>query len=189
MCPVSQFEGRKIGLVDCVLPGSGHELDALIRSHIKAAVCAPSFRRLQVQWKVHADLSSDGLAAARTKELGEMAQNFWGRGSERYHISRRDFVRKVKPMRTPLQFAEHRQTIGLVREMNGTSRIDDTVLTGRASEAVGTSNLATEGRSCDGVCTSSAETMSVHTTVSTQHEDKETCGAPLMFPCYYGDGM
>lgn len=119
MCPVSPYEAKKIGLVDHVLPGSGHELDTMIRDHMEAMVCAPSFRYRQGQWKVCVDLSANGLAAARTEELGKMAQNFWGKGSERYHLSRRDFVRKVKPQRTPLRFAEHRQGIGLHDEEDG----------------------------------------------------------------------
>ena len=113
MCPVSPYEARRIGLVDHVFPGSGHELDAIIRRHIEATICVPNPRYRQGHWKARADLSPTGLAATRPEELGEMAQNFCGKGSEQYHLSRRDFVRKIKPLRTPLLFAEHRQGLRL----------------------------------------------------------------------------
>lgn len=66
-------------------------------------------RYLPGAWKAHADLTGPGLARARATELGEMARDFWSPRSVRYHSRRAAFVRKMKPVATPLRFAEHRR--------------------------------------------------------------------------------
>ncbi|KAI5455914.1 hydrogenase maturation factor hoxX [Mariannaea sp. PMI_226] len=116
MLPLSPYAARDMGLVDHTLPGSGSTLDTRIRNHVGAMVCTPGFRYLPGNWKVGVDVSPAGLAAARAEELGEMAKDFWSARSERYHSRRRDFVRKVKPVRTPLRFASHRRHGGVEDE-------------------------------------------------------------------------
>ncbi|KAI5456223.1 hydrogenase maturation factor hoxX [Mariannaea sp. PMI_226] len=126
MLPLSPYAARDMGLVDYTLPGSGSILNTRIRNHVGAMVCTPGFQYLPGNWKVGIDMSPAGLAAVRAEELGEMAKDFWSARSERYHSRRRDFVRKVKPMRTPLRFASHRRHGG-VEDEEETDAFDDVV--------------------------------------------------------------
>lgn len=115
MTPISSYEARSMGVVDHVLPGHGELLDTRIRNHVKAVVRSIGLGRkgaaryLPGAWKAHADLTPGGLARARAAELGEMARDFWGPRSVRYHTRRGAFVRKVKAASTPLRFAKHRR--------------------------------------------------------------------------------
>lgn len=109
MVPISPFRARDMGLVDHVLPGSGQLLDTRIRNHIRAMIPRADFQYVPGKWKAGVDVSLSGLAAARAHELGEMAKDLWSARSERYDSRRRDFVRKIKPVRTPLRFASHRR--------------------------------------------------------------------------------
>ncbi|KAF3917599.1 hypothetical protein AA313_de0205022 [Arthrobotrys entomopaga] len=108
MMPLSPFDARAIGLVDHVLPGSGSVLDKRVRDHMMALIRSGGLGKAK-QWKKNIDLSSASLAAARVKELGEMALDFWSARSSRYHSRRFAFVRKVKAKHTPLRFATHRR--------------------------------------------------------------------------------
>lgn len=119
MLPLSPFRARDVGLVDHVLPGSGQLLDTRIRNHVGAVVRRADFWYEPGRWKAGVDVSTAGLAAARAGELGEMARDFWSARSERYHSRRRDFVRKVKAVRTPLRFATHRRGRGEEDEEEG----------------------------------------------------------------------
>ncbi|KAH7142183.1 hydrogenase maturation factor hoxX [Dactylonectria macrodidyma] len=112
MVPISPFRARDVGLVDHVLPGSGQLLDTRIRNHVRAMILRADFQYVPGKWKAGVDVSLSGLAAARAQELGEMAKDFWSARSERYSSRRRDFVRKIKPVRTPLRFASHRRRGG-----------------------------------------------------------------------------
>jgi hypothetical protein len=114
MVPMSPYEACSMGLVDQVLPGHGALLDQRIRRQVKELVTGG--QPLGGSWKSNVDLSPAGLAMARTKELGEMARDFWSPRSTRYSVRRRDFVRKVKPVRTPLRFASHRRVLGMLDE-------------------------------------------------------------------------
>lgn len=107
MTPVSPFEARSIGLVDHVFPGSGPVLEKRIRNHV--AVVVRSGNPGRVLWKSKVDLSPAAVALARALELSEMSRDFYSARAVRYHSRRFNFVRKVKPTRTPLRFATHRR--------------------------------------------------------------------------------
>ncbi|WZH50262.1 ClpP/crotonase-like domain-containing protein [Fusarium acuminatum] len=113
MLPISAYQAREMGLVDHVLPGSGAILDIRIRYHVRGMTYTPY---KSGNWKYQVDLSPPGLASARAHELNEMAKDFWSARSERYASRRRDFVRKVKPTKTPLRFASHRRRDGEIDE-------------------------------------------------------------------------
>lgn len=51
----------------------------------------------------------EAIRNARERELLQISTDFWGPKSERYHDRRKNFVRKVKPLKTPLRFAKHRR--------------------------------------------------------------------------------
>ncbi|KAH7142918.1 hydrogenase maturation factor hoxX [Dactylonectria estremocensis] len=112
MVPVSPFRARDMGLVDHVLPGSGQLLDTRIRNHVRAMIPRADFQYVPGKWKAGVDVSPSGLAAVRAQELSEMAKDLWSARSERYYSRRRDFVRKIKPVQTPLRFASHRRRGG-----------------------------------------------------------------------------
>jgi enoyl-CoA hydratase/carnithine racemase len=113
MLPVSAQRAKDIGLVDVVLPGHGEDLDKAIHTHVNQLL---STRQTIGQWKLKLDLSPTALATARANELGEMSKDFWSPRSIRYHSRRRDFVRKIKPSKTPLRFAQHRRRDGEMDE-------------------------------------------------------------------------
>ncbi|KAI4733858.1 ClpP/crotonase [Aureobasidium sp. EXF-12298] len=113
MLPVSAQRAKDIGLVDDVLPGYGEDLDTAIHTHVSNLI---STHQTVGHWKLKLDLSPTALATARANELGEMSKDFWSARSIRYHSRRRDFVRKVKPSKTPLRFAQHRRKDGEMDE-------------------------------------------------------------------------
>ncbi|KAK4497849.1 hypothetical protein PRZ48_010504 [Zasmidium cellare] len=108
MTPLSPLQAQSIGLVDYVFPGTGTVLEDYIRTHV-AFLLTPGILK-QGTWKKMVDVSPTGIARARANELGEMSLDFWSARSTRYHTRRFDFVRKVKPTKTPLRFATHRRT-------------------------------------------------------------------------------
>ncbi|ROT36110.1 ClpP/crotonase [Sodiomyces alkalinus F11] len=119
MTPLSAAEARRVGLVDHVVPGmAGETVDAAVRNWVRGLLRDPGYVYAPGTWKRHpnVDVSAAGLAAARAEELGEMAKDFWSARSVRYHVRRRDFVRKVKACRTPLRFAVHRRSGGMLDE-------------------------------------------------------------------------
>lgn len=130
MLPLSPYRARDMGLIDHVLPGLGSVLDTRIRNHIGAMICAPG------KWKAGVNVSPARLAAARAEELGEMAKDFWSARSERYHSRRRDFVRKIKPVRTPLRFASHRRHGGVQDEEENDAFDDVAAFEKRAVETM-----------------------------------------------------
>jgi enoyl-CoA hydratase/carnithine racemase len=113
MLPVSAQGAKDIGLVDVVLPGYVEDLDKAIHIHVSNLI---STHRTVGQWNLNIDLSPTALATARANELGEMSKDFWSARSMRYHSRRRDFVRKIKPSKTPLRFAQHRRKDGELDE-------------------------------------------------------------------------
>jgi enoyl-CoA hydratase/carnithine racemase len=106
MLPVSAQQAKDIGLVDIILPGYGADLDTAIHTHVSNLI---STHQTVGQWKHTLDLSPTALATARANELAEMSKDFWSPRSIRYHSRRSAFVRKFKPSKTPLRFAEHRR--------------------------------------------------------------------------------
>jgi enoyl-CoA hydratase/carnithine racemase len=113
MLPVSAQRAKEIGLVDVVLPGCGEDLDSAIHTHINNLIAT---HQTVGHWKSKLDLSPTALSTARANELGEMSKDFWSPRSIRYHSRRRDFVRKVKALKTPLRFAQHRRKDGELDE-------------------------------------------------------------------------
>jgi enoyl-CoA hydratase/carnithine racemase/methionyl-tRNA formyltransferase len=107
MLPLSPLQARQIGLIDFVFPGSGDVLDDHIQTHVSIMLKDGVPRR--GLWKRNVDLSPSTLAQSRAKELAEMSRDFWSPRSIRYHSRRFDFIRKVKPSRTPQRFALHRR--------------------------------------------------------------------------------
>lgn len=106
MLPISAYQAQQIGLVDHVLTGSGPSLDSEVKDSVELLIRTP---HKTGNWKSRVDVSPSGLATARAHELSEMAKDFWSARSERYTSRRRDFVRKIKPTKTPLRFATHRR--------------------------------------------------------------------------------
>ncbi|KEQ91180.1 hypothetical protein AUEXF2481DRAFT_44380 [Aureobasidium subglaciale EXF-2481] len=113
MLPISAQQAKDIGLVDVVIPSHGTTLDKAIHTHISDIISTCLSLGI---WKRALDLSPPALAKARMRELAEMAKDFWSPRSVRYHSRRRDFVRKIKPSKTPLRFAQHRRKIGELDE-------------------------------------------------------------------------
>ncbi|OLN87515.1 Hydrogenase maturation factor HoxX [Colletotrichum chlorophyti] len=115
MTPLAPVDARAMGLIDHVLPGTGALLDNRIRKLVKSLLVSEQ-KPGPGAWKSNVDLSPAGLACARAQELGEMSKDFWSARSSRYHTRRRDFVRKVKSVQTPLRFARHRRGSGQLDE-------------------------------------------------------------------------
>ncbi|GKT51978.1 hydrogenase maturation factor HoxX [Colletotrichum spaethianum] len=114
MAPLSTADARTMGLVDHTIPGSGALLDTRMRNLVKSMLS--SEKKLAGAWKSNVDVTPAGLARARAEELGEMSKDFWSARSQRYHLRRRDFVRKIKAVKTPLRFATHRRGAGELDE-------------------------------------------------------------------------
>ncbi|KAF6844232.1 formyl transferase domain protein [Colletotrichum musicola] len=133
MTPLSPSDAWSMGLVDHVLPGTGALLDTRIRKHVKSLLLGSS-KPAPGAWKSNVDVSAAGLACARAQELGEMSKDFWSARSARYHLRRRDFVRKVRAARTPLRFATHRRGAGEVDEEESDD-FDDVVIFERKARA------------------------------------------------------
>lgn len=113
MLPISAQQAKDLGLVDIVLPGYGEDLDIAIHAHVSNLI---STHQTVGQWKLKLDLSPEALSRARANELAEMSKDFWSPRSMRYHSRRSNFVRKVKPTKTPLRFAQHRRKAGELDE-------------------------------------------------------------------------
>ncbi|KAF4448062.1 hypothetical protein F53441_8493 [Fusarium austroafricanum] len=183
MLPMSAYQAKGIGLVDHVLPGSGSILDIRIRYHVRGM----SFISYQPgKWKYRVDVSPSGLARARTQELGEMAKDFWSARSERYTLRRRDFVRKVKPTKTPLRFAGHRRREGQLDEEESDSFDDVAVFEERVIERIMKERLS----KLDGRLLSYYEELKSHddgtsNRISETRGTQEGKGKGLLFPCYY----
>ena len=121
MTPLSATDARSMGLVDAVLPYSGDLLEGAIKAHASELFRPWKTGRHDVValsniWKRAVEISPATLARARATELGQMSMDFWSPRSERYHCRRQDFVLKAKPVSTPLRFATHRRTEGLLDE-------------------------------------------------------------------------
>ncbi|WYZ44703.1 hypothetical protein EsH8_VIII_000019 [Colletotrichum jinshuiense] len=115
MAPLSPAEALTMGLVDHTIPGTGALLDIRIRKYVKSILFSDKKPALGA-WKSNVNVTPAGLACARAQELGEMSKDFWSARSQRYHLRRRDFVRKVKAVQTPLRFAAHRRGAGELDE-------------------------------------------------------------------------
>ncbi|KAM0221441.1 hypothetical protein ACHAPA_004460 [Fusarium lateritium] len=184
MLPLSAFQAREMGLIDHVLQGSGDILDTGIRYLVRQLIHVPYKPGV---WKSSVDLSPSGLACARTLELSEMANDFWSARSERYTSRRRDFVRKVKPAKTPLRFATHRRQNGMLDEEETDLFDDVATYAERACEDYRLERLA----KVDERRTSHHDEAKLHSEVvvvtsklaqktSSVQEEK-----PMLFPCYY----
>jgi enoyl-CoA hydratase/carnithine racemase/methionyl-tRNA formyltransferase len=183
MLPLSAFQAREIGLVDHVLPGSGDVLDTRIRGLVQQLIQTPYKPGI---WKSYVDVSTSGLASARALELSEMAKDFWSARSERYTSRRRDFVRKVKPSKTPLRFATHRRQDGMLDEEETGSFDDIATYAERASgrrEREGL--LKDDGYSSHHEDTKLYSEGVVITSKLTQETSSVQEEKPMLFPCYY----
>ncbi|KAM0338113.1 hypothetical protein ACHAPU_011441 [Fusarium lateritium] len=183
MLPLSANQARELGLVDHILPGSGSVLDTRVRRWVQEMM---DTTYKPAEWKYHVDVSPSGLASARAHELSEMAKDFWSARSERYSSRRRDFVRKVKPTRTPLRFADHRRQDGELDEEEADSFDDIPIFETRPLPN------STADRQ-----------VKMNTRFSSHHEETKSLsnGAvitsrlirsgsvreqkPMLFPCYY----
>ncbi|KAF4962543.1 hypothetical protein FSARC_9321 [Fusarium sarcochroum] len=184
MLPMTAYQARDMGLVDHVLPGSGAILDIRIRYHVRGT-CYNPYK--PGKWKSRVDVSPSGIAAARAQELSEMAKDFWSARSERYTSRRRDFVRKVKPTRTPLRFASHRRCEGEFDEEETDGFDDVAVYEERALQKVIGERLL----KMDGQLKSRREELKAHDDLlvaSKLLEGKRVTqkGKEILFPCYYG---
>ncbi|KAI6749539.1 hypothetical protein HG530_014953 [Fusarium avenaceum] len=180
MLPLSASQARERGLIDHVLPGSGDDLDTRIRDLVQQLIQTPY---KPGSWKSCVDISTSGLASARATELSEMAKDFWSARSERYTSRRRDFVRKVKPSKTPLRFATHRRRDGMLDEEE-TDLFDD-IATYEARSWAHRERVRENG------FLSHREDSKLHSegAVITSRLTQETSNVqedkPMLFPCYY----
>ncbi|KAM4060953.1 enoyl-CoA hydratase/isomerase domain-containing protein [Hirsutella rhossiliensis] len=113
MTPLSAVDASRLGLVDHVLAGSDTVLDAAIRDRVQALL---SSSRELASWKQNVDVSPAALVQIRATELAQMAMDFWSARSLRYHQRRHDFVCKTRSCSTPLRFASHRRSPGMLDE-------------------------------------------------------------------------
>jgi enoyl-CoA hydratase/carnithine racemase len=183
--PLSAWAAKEIGLVDEVIPGCGHSLDASIRANIahllqfsKEAQSSPI-----LPWKRSLDLGT--ISVVRTAELAEMAKDFWSPRSERYHTRRRAFVTKQKPTATPIQFALHRKHDGVAdEEIDGTCGSTEPSIP-RESMETGYPSIKTPiATNIPPSNSQSATTVRVATT--TQHgETLLGSNSGILFGCYY----
>lgn len=124
MTPLSPVQAQRLGLIDYIFPGTGEQLEDYIRSHISFLLQPACLKR--GNWKAKIGLSPSALARARANELSEMSKDFWSARAVRYHARRFDFVRKVKPIATPLRFAKHRRSLNDSRvDIEETDEFDD----------------------------------------------------------------
>ncbi|KAK1963836.1 formyl transferase domain-containing protein [Colletotrichum sublineola] len=133
MTPLSTTDARTMGLVDHTIPGTGALLDTRMRKLVKSILTSEK-KLAPGAWKSKVDVSPAGLAYARAQELGEMSKDFWSARSSRYHLRRRDFVRKIKAVKTPLRFATHRRSAGELDEEES-EEFDDVVSFERKAKA------------------------------------------------------
>lgn len=134
MTPLSPAEARRMGLVDHTIPGNGALLETRMRNLVKSMVSSDK-KLAPGSWKYNVNVTPAGLASARAEELGQMSKDFWSARSSRYHLRRRDFVRKVKAAKTPLRFATHRRGLGELDEEE-TNDFDDVTVYERKARAV-----------------------------------------------------
>ncbi|CAJ0543039.1 Ff.00g003790.m01.CDS01 [Fusarium sp. VM40] len=179
MLPLSASQAREMGLIDHVLLGSGDALDTRIRDLVQQLIQTPY---KPGSWKSCVDVSTSGLASARATELSEMAKDFWSARSERYTSRRRDFVRKVKPSKTPLRFATHRRRDGMLDDEE-TDLFDDIA-------AYEERFSAHRERDRDDGFLSRREDSKLHSegVVIKSNLIQETSSVqdkPMLFPCYY----
>ncbi|WZH49855.1 uncharacterized protein QYS62_011073 [Fusarium acuminatum] len=183
MLPLSASQARDMGLIDHVLPGSGDVLDTRIRGLVQQLVQTPY---KPGRWKSCVDFSNSGLASARATELSEMAKDFWSARSERYTSRRRDFVRKVKPPKTPLRFATHRRRDGMLDEEETDSFDDIATYVERPSAHCEMERCVKD----DGFSSHHEDTM-LHSegVIITSKLIRETSSVQeektMLFPCYY----
>lgn len=197
MAPMTPLEAQRVGLVDYVFPGHGAQLDGYMHAHIALLLQPGCLAR--GFWKAAVDLSPAALARARAAELAEMARDFWSPRAERYHSRRFDFVRKVKPGRTPGRFAKHRRgEQGLLDEEERDEFDDVSVYRRRQEEEMrmrvrkemvesATSSAVSTAPTTPGVATEDMEDFLARFEGSKLGEDvKSGEGAvPTLFSCYY----
>ncbi|KAH7174636.1 uncharacterized protein B0J16DRAFT_348909 [Fusarium flagelliforme] len=183
MLPISAYQAKELGLVDHVLPGSGSSLDSTIRDYVELLTSAPY---KPGDWKSRVDVSPSGLATARVHELSEMAKDFWSARSERYTSRRRDFVRKIKPDKTPLRFAIHRRRDGQLDEEEADSFDDVARYEARALQKIMEERSQRKEVT---LVTHHGDVKSHEDRVITSEVLRETRGAQdgkaMLFPCYY----
>jgi enoyl-CoA hydratase/carnithine racemase/methionyl-tRNA formyltransferase len=184
MLPISAHQAKEIGLVDHVLPGSRSSLDTRVRDFVELLTCTPY---KPSNWKSRVDVSPSGLATARAHELSEMAKDFWSARSERYISRRRDFVRKVKPTKTPLRFATHRRREGQVDDEEADSFDDVAKYEARALHKI----IGERSQKKEAPFVMYHEKIKSHDdrVVITSELSDETRsaqdGKAMLFPCYY----
>ncbi|KAH8658412.1 formyl transferase [Xylariales sp. PMI_506] len=193
MVPISPYQARSMGLVDHVLPGSGRTLDRRIHNHIKAVVRSGK-TTLPVPWKSTLDLSPSALARARATELGEMAKDFWSPRSERYHLRRRNFVRKIKAKETPLRFATHRRTGEMLdeEELDEFDSIEYFTQRANTTSTITTTKetpAPTKSEGCPQVLEISEKVelnLSEPPVLKEPKQDSTiSASLPILYPCYY----
>ena len=176
MTPMRPLEAQRIGLIDYIFPGTGEELEDYIRSHIVMLLRPRCLKR--GLWKAKVDLSLASLARARATELIEMSKDFWSTCSIRYHDRRFDFVRKVKPVHTPLRFAKHRRLIHAhCFDFEETDDFDNLEYYRKSAE------VQLKARLCDEISTSRRSSI-----VTLPRLETAGLGArktETMFSCYY----
>jgi putative two-component system protein, hydrogenase maturation factor HypX/HoxX len=108
--PMGVAEGRRLGLIDGVLPAG--ERAALAAIAALAGTLAQSDalakRLIDKRRRREADELARPLAAYRAAELARLRRNFFGFDPS-YHVARYNFMHHVPKSRTPLHLARHRR--------------------------------------------------------------------------------
>ena len=175
------MQARSIGLVDFVFPDSGPILDDHIRAHVSVLLKDGVPRK--GSWKRNVDLSPSALALVRAKELAEMSKEFWSPRAIRYHSRRSGFVRKKKPIRTPLRLALHRRIIAQPDEEE-TSEFDDIETYKLRAE----SELVAKLRDFSQIATSVDDNSLVRPSLPQSHDLaqlNDSTASGTLFPCHY----
>ena len=183
MTPLSPVQAQRMGLIDYIFPGTGEQLEDYIRSHIRFLLQPACLKR--GNWKAGMNLSPSALARARATELSEMSKDFWSARAIRYHARRFDFVRKVKPITTPLRFAKHRRLFDDTRlDIEETDEFDDVEYFRRSAEEQLVANLRDQLRD---EMTASRQNSSVVLLKDHALVAVDFCGDKKenLFGCYY----
>lgn len=182
MTPVSPFDARAIGLVDHVLPGSGSALEKRIKSHV--AVVVKSGKPSKGIWKTRTELTPATLAAARAEELNEMSKDFYSARSTRYNTRRFNFVRKVKPLQTPLRFAAHRRIEPTMSDEEERDNFDDVVHFEHLAEQEMLNKLVAQLQMTNGDATK-PDLLVAKLRALTPPETSPKTQPETLFSCYY----
>jgi len=107
--PMGVVEGRRLGLIDRVLPAAAVRDSRAIAEVALRLANGPDFeqRLLEKQRRRELEEAAKPLETYRAEELERMRLNFYGFDPS-YHVARYNFIHKIPKSRTPATIARHR---------------------------------------------------------------------------------